>query len=774
MTRLRLVSVLALSVLVGVGGASARGTTLAPSGADLAGATGDGALASDVRSAMSTGNGGRMVSVIVTLHEQAELRPIAALDHAARLRAAIVALHATANRTQGRVVGLLRARSAQGQVETFVPLWVFNGIAVTATPEVIAELGALPEVAEVTLDQAIDAPPAVPATAAPEPNVSVVNAPALWNLGYSGSGVVVASMDTGVDLSHPELGSRWRGGTNSWFDPNGQHATPTDVNGHGTWTMGVMVGGDAGGTSIGIAPGAKWIAVKIFNDQGSATTSRIHAGFQWLLDPDGNPGTADAPNVVNNSWAMSGPGCNLDFKLDLENLRAAGLLPVFAAGNYGPSPSTSASPANNPAAFAVGATNNGDIVESESSRGPSSCGEPSTIFPELVAPGASIRTTDLYGLYTSQTGTSMAAPHVTGGLALLLDAFPDLSANDQAAALENGAVDLGASGPDNAYGYGRLDLLSAYQSLASTPDFTLAVSPASANTLPGGAASYTVAVTPRNGFAGDVALTLSGLTSSQATWSFSPTTISGGSGSSQLTVTTTSSITPGNYPLNITGTSGARVHSAPATLVVNPPPDFTLVASPASASAPPGGAVSYTIAVTSQNAFAGDVALTLSGLTSSQATWSFSPAAIVGGSGLSQLSVSTSSSISPGSYPLTITGTSGATVHSASVTLVVSPPPDFALSVSPATRSVKRGRSTTYVVTVTPQGGFSGSVSLSVAGLPWRATAAFNPPSITGSGTSTMTVTTSSVTPRGTFTLIVTGSSGPVSHQATATLTVTK
>ena len=108
--------------------------------------------------------------------------------------------------------------------------------------------------------------------------------------GVRGQGVVIASMDTGVDATHPDLSATWRGGGNSWFDPNGQHATPTDVSGHGTQTMGVMVGRSVGGSAIGMAPDARWIAVKIFNDRGVTTTTMIHRGFQWLLDPDGEPG----------------------------------------------------------------------------------------------------------------------------------------------------------------------------------------------------------------------------------------------------------------------------------------------------------------------------------------------------------------------------------------------------------------------------------------------------------------------------------------------------
>jgi subtilisin family serine protease len=228
-------------------------------------------------------------------------------------------------------------------------------------------------VAEIRPDKEIGAPAGKPAKP-PEANIDLVGADDLWNLGIRGQGVVVANMDTGVDASHPDLGSRWRGGTNSWYDPNGEHPnTPTDVSGHGTWTTGVMVGGDKGGTSIGMAPDAKWIAVEIFDDRGVATTSGIHLGFQWRLDPDGDPSTPDAPNVVNDSWTMSTFGYDLEFQPDLQSLRAAGIVSVFAAGNFGPGTSTVPSPANNPEALSVGAVDNSGVIDSSSGRGPSAC-----------------------------------------------------------------------------------------------------------------------------------------------------------------------------------------------------------------------------------------------------------------------------------------------------------------------------------------------------------------------------------------------------------------
>jgi len=285
-------------------------------------------------------------------------------------------------------------------------------------------------------------------------------------------------MDTGVDVSHPDLSPRWRGGSNSWYDPYGEHSTPADLSGHGTWTTGVMVGGDAGGTTIGVAPDAQWIAAKIFKDSGASDPAAIHLAYQWLLDPDGDPGTADAPNVVNNSWTYANPGCYLDFEPDLEALQAAGILPVFAAGNGGPNADTSYSPANNPAAFAVGAVDNNSQIYTYSSRGPSTCGGSTGPFPEIVAPGVNVRTADRYGLYTNATGTSLASPHVAGALALLLSAYPNLSAADQEQALINSALDLRVSGPDDVYGYGLLDVLSAYDWVVLNPPPTLTPSPA--------------------------------------------------------------------------------------------------------------------------------------------------------------------------------------------------------------------------------------------------------------------------------------------------------
>jgi subtilisin family serine protease len=411
------------------------------------------------------------------------------------LKGVVQALQAAANATQGAHLRRLEVLRAQGQVSDYAPLWVLNGFSVTASAAAIHELALDPDVLKITPDEIN----IVPAAGVPEPNLSVINAPAVWSKGFYGQGVVVANLDSGVDVTHPDLAGRWRGGTDSWFDPYGQHpTTPTDLSGHGTWTMGVMVGGDAGGSSIGAAPGAKWIAAKIFNDQGASTASAIHQSFQWLLDPDGNPNTADAPQVVNNSWSFGSPGCYLDFEPDLQALRAAGILPVFAAGNGGPYSTSSYSPANNPSAFAVGAVNNAGQIYAYSSRGPSTCSGSTGPFPDLVAPGVNIRSVDLLGGYSSSSGTSLAAPHVSGALALLLSAYPNTAAADQERALMNTAVDLGAVGPDDSFGYGLLDTLAAYNWLAAVPAATVTLPPLpTATAAPTATATATLApITP--------------------------------------------------------------------------------------------------------------------------------------------------------------------------------------------------------------------------------------------------------------------------------------
>ena len=380
------------------------------------------------------------------------------------------ALRNQADSSQATAVELLKGKGAKRLIQ----LWSINALAATASPEAIQALAALPEVDGIKLDDTLAAPSPQPAAAAtPEWNLDSIRASELWNAGFDGTGTVVANMDTGVDVDHPDISTSWRGGSNSWFDPNGEHLSPYDKAGHGTQTMSLMVGGDAGGSSIGVSPGAQWIAVKIFNDAGVASLSGIHQGFQWLLDPDGNPGSNDIPDVVNNSWGFPNlvGQCYTEFSADIAVLKAAGIAVVFSGGNQGSLGSVS--PGDDPESFAVGAVDSSLNVASTSSRGPSACD--GTFFPEVVAPGVSVRVADLtFGgvfpdSYASVSGTSFAAPHVAGTMALLRQADPGTSVAALEQALTGSAVDLGLAGADNVSGYGIIDAVAANDLLAGNP-----------------------------------------------------------------------------------------------------------------------------------------------------------------------------------------------------------------------------------------------------------------------------------------------------------------
>jgi hypothetical protein len=198
-------------------------------------------------------------------------------------------------------------------------------------------------------------------------------------------------------------------------------------------------------------------------------------------------------------------------------------------------------------------------------------------------------------------------------------------------------------------------------------------------------------------------------------------------------------------------------------------PDFSISASPASQTVLQGAGTSYAVTTTASAGFTGTVTLTASGLPAG-ATASFNPPSITS-SGSSTMTVTTSSTTPIGSSTVTITGTS-TTKHSTSVTLLVNPAGDFTLSPTPSSQTVTAGTRTTYSATVTPSNGFNSAVALSASGLPFGASASFDPSSVAGSGSSTMTVTTTTSTPAGTYTLTITGGSGNLTHSTTVTLVV--
>src|SRR5699024_9931458 len=257
----------------------------------------------------------------------------------------------------------------------------------------------------------------------------------------------------------------------NWFDAVNGRDMPYDVPSvpHGSHVMGTILGQDPDGTNkIGVAPGAKWIAAKAFTEEGGYDNWLIAAG-EWMLEPGGDPNLA--PDVINNSWG-GGSGRDDWYRDMVESWRAAGIVPVFAAGNERgrPAPPASiSSPANYPESFAVGATDRNNLRASFSQRGPGPYNE--DIKPEVAAPGVGIRSSVPGGYEGGWNGTSMATPHITGTVALLLSADNSLSVDSLEEIIENTATPLTdddySEAPNYGYGHGLLNAFDAISEVST-------------------------------------------------------------------------------------------------------------------------------------------------------------------------------------------------------------------------------------------------------------------------------------------------------------------
>lgn len=431
--------------------------------------------------------------------------------------AAVQALQATASTTQPAILNAMAMPYFDGRVYDAKGFWIDNIITANMTRSAIAELAQRADIDEIVAMPKIELVAPIPADATDvddaqltQNQIKAIYADSVWALGYTGTGRLIASLDTGVDGVHFVLSPKWRGNNGysskeSWFDPVYGGTVPQVYAGtgavHGTQVMGLMVGVIPGlNDSIGVCPDCQWISAAAIDVPCPTTTApcgNLFEALQWVADPDGNPLTTDdVPDAVANPWGAvtkspgdacqsTGIGCDDIFWNAIDNIEAAGAVMIFAAGNEGQCGNgTIRNPANRIAsetnAFSVGMVDaRTDIVNPPvdplSSFGPSDCNN-TTVKPEVVAPGVNLRsTTPNNGVSASAYGTSFSTPLVAAAVALLREYNPNATADQIKQALLSGARDLGNAGPDNQYGHGILNVVAALRALPTNTMPSIAV-----------------------------------------------------------------------------------------------------------------------------------------------------------------------------------------------------------------------------------------------------------------------------------------------------------
>lgn len=421
---------------------------------------------------------GREATFFVELAGRADLSGAARQRGPARKVATFQTLRAEAVRKQGALTRYLDHTKIG--YESF---WIANTVKVTGGRELVDRLAARTDVVALRQERrypiktaATRGAVAAAGAESPEWGIKDIRADQVWSqYDDRGEGIVVANIDSGVQFDHPDLKANYRGNLGNgifnhdynWYDPTGQcpGTTPCDNNGHGTHTMGTMVG--AGG--IGVAPGARWIAVKGCEAEECSESSLLKAG-QWILAPTDhsgqNPRPDLAPDIVNNSW---GGGNTIFYQDIVKSWNAAGIFEAFAAGNAGDGTtcSTAEAPGAQAPVYGVGAYDADGAIASFSGFGPSLVD--GSMKPNISAPGVDVRSTWPGNAYWTISGTSMATPHVAGAVALLWSSAPLLIGDIDAtrAALNRSARNVddthcgGTADANNVWGEGKLDIFAA-------------------------------------------------------------------------------------------------------------------------------------------------------------------------------------------------------------------------------------------------------------------------------------------------------------------------
>jgi serine protease AprX len=439
--------------------------------------------------------GGKSTSFLVVLRSQANVGD-AALLSTKNAKGAYVfdTLRSNADRSQAPIRPLLDRQGVQYKAH-----YVVNLITVLRGDRALVHtLASRSDVASIDVNDWVKSSvlPTKPAVLAPksnspttvEWNVQKVKAPLVWAHGHTGEGIVIGDIDVGFQWDHPALKNHYRGWNGStanhnynWYDEtNTNNRAPIDPNGHGTHTVGTIIGDDGGTNQIGVAPGAKWIGCRSMDAGGLGTPDTYIGCMEFMIAPwnlnGQNPDPTKAPAAISDSWYCSisfGECPNQSILLTtVQNVRAAGIVPVFAAGNSGPACQTVGNdgpPAQYDESFTVGATTQGNTLAGFSSRGPATF-QGTRIKPDITAPGQTVRSSYPPNTYAVLDGTSMATPHIAGVIALIYSAKPSLIGNVDATEqlIEHTATHINSSEcssngsyPNNLYGYGLVDAAKA-------------------------------------------------------------------------------------------------------------------------------------------------------------------------------------------------------------------------------------------------------------------------------------------------------------------------
>lgn len=480
-----------------------------------------------------------LVRILITMQEQADYNQLmiatAGLTKGETRKVVIGELKDLADRTQNRVLAHLQAQIQSGKVKDLHSVWIANILYCQAVPEVIISLQDFPEIAEVSWDpeqymlfherpNKSETPP-YQGTDEIAWGVSDINADDVWAMGYYGTGAIVGMIDTGVNYNHVDLADHmWNGGSqyphHGWDFYNNDNDPMDDgsswMGGHGTHTAGSVGSDGTAGSQCGVAPNATIMAIKVLSGNGYGSEGPVISGINFAVE--------QGADIFSMSLGWQSTSQRPQFRTACNNALAAGVIGVIAAGNEGnqlswyPIPGNVRTPGDVPPPWlhpnqtltgglscvvTAGATNINHTIAGFSSVGPSTWegvspwydypysggSQMGLIDPDVCAPGEDIKSCwflDNWGYSDGWDGTSMATPHITGTLALMLDKDPTLSPAQLNMYLETTALDWGAIGKDNTYGAGRIDALAAVSAVpgGTLPNVNISITPTGSTALP--------------------------------------------------------------------------------------------------------------------------------------------------------------------------------------------------------------------------------------------------------------------------------------------------